>query len=269
MQSMLSRISFIILATTFMMACSATQATPLAGEVTISKIDGMQLHYVPAGKFNMGNDNGWAGQKPAHEVDLDAFWIDETEVTTRMYALCVQAGACLPPQNESSYTRERYFIDAQYANYPVIYVSWEDANAYCKWAGRALPSEAQWEKAARGTDGRLYPWGNQVPEKDLLNNFDVSFLEDTVQVGSYPQGASPYGALDLSGNLWEWTADWFTPYPGGDPKATENYGQTYRVLRGGSFVDAANATTRYANDPDLKMHDIGFRCLLSVSSDGN
>jgi serine/threonine-protein kinase len=265
MQSRLGRIFIIALGTTFMMACSATQATPVAGEVTISKIDGMRLHYVPAGKLNMGNDNGWAGQKPAHEVDLDAFWIDETEVTNRMYALCVQTGACLPPQNESSYTREMYYTDAQYADYPVIYVSWQDSNAYCKWAGRVLPSEAQWEKAARGSDGRLYPWGNQPPNQNLLNNVNVSFLDDTMQVGSYPQGASPYGALDMAGNVWEWTAEWFNPYPGGDISASEYYGQIFRVLRGGSFVDAADATTRYANDPELRMHDIGFRCVLSAT----
>ncbi|MBI3150496.1 MAG: SUMF1/EgtB/PvdO family nonheme iron enzyme [Chloroflexi bacterium] len=225
----------------------------------------MRLHYVPAGTFIMGNDNGWAGQKPAHEVNLDAFWIDETEVTNHMYALCVQAGVCQPPQNESSYTREKYYPDPQYANYPVIYVSWQNANAYCAWAGRALPMEAQWEKAARGTDERLYPWGNQPPNQNLLNNFDVSFLDDTVQVGSYPQGVSPYGALDMAGNAWEWTADWFNSYPGGDLSASENYGQTYRVLRGGSFVDAADATTRYPNDPELRNYDIGFRCVFSAS----
>ena len=128
------------------MACSDTQAIPAAGEVTISKMDGMRSHYVPAGTFIMGNDNGWAGQKPAHEVNLDSFWIDETEVTNRMYALCVQASSCLPPQNESSYSRERYYLDTQYADYPVVYVSWRDANAYCAWAGRTLPTEAQWEK---------------------------------------------------------------------------------------------------------------------------
>ncbi len=265
MQAIIDRFCFIVFSISLLIACSNTPAPPVAGEVTISKIDGMRLHYVPAGTFIMGNDNGWAGQKPAHKVNLDSFWIDETEVTNRMYALCVQAGDCLPPQNESSYTHEKYYLDPQYANYPVIYVSWQNANAYCAWAGRALPMEAQWEKAARGTDERLYPWGNQPPNQNLLNNFDVSFLDDTVQVGSYPQGVSPYGALDMAGNAWEWTADWFNSYPGGDLSASENYGQTYRVLRGGSFVDAADATTRYPNDPELRNYDIGFRCVFSAS----
>jgi formylglycine-generating enzyme required for sulfatase activity len=210
----------------------------------------------------MGSDAGWPAQGPTHEVRLDAYWIDETEVTNRMYALCVEAGGCTAPGDLSSYTRERYFLDAAYADFPVLHRSWQDADGYCSWAGRALPTEAQWEKAARGTDGRLYPWGDQPPNEGLLNSFDVSFLEDTVEVGSYSLGASPYGALDMAGNVWEWTADWFNPYPGGDPAASDSYGQVYRVMRGGSFVDPADATTRYANDPELRMHDIGFRCAL-------
>jgi len=214
----------------------------------------------------MGNDDGWATQKPAHEVNLDGFWIDETEITNGMYALCVQVQVCLPPSNESSYNRENYYNDPQYMDFPVVYVSWQDADTYCKWAGRTLPTEEQWEKAARGVDGRLYPWGDQTPSQNLLNNFDVSFLEDTVQVGSYPQGVSPYGALDMAGNVWEWTADWFYPYPGGDISATEIYGQIYRILRGGSYVDAADVTTRYANDPKLRNYDIGFRCVSSTLS---
>ena len=254
----------IVLSASLMAACSPVRS-PVAGEVAVSEKDGMRLHYVPAGAFVMGNDAGWEGQKPAHEVSLDAYWIDETEVTNRMYALCVDAGECTAPRDVSSYTREQYYRDPATADFPVLHLSWEDADRYCSWAGRALPTEAQWEKAARGTDGRLYPWGNQAPSNDRLNNFDVSFLEDTLQVGSYPEGISPYGALDMAGNVWEWTADWFNPYPGGDPAASDGYGQVYRVMRGGSFVDAADATTRYANNPELRMHDIGFRCALPTT----
>lgn len=263
------RYCLLALGAIFLAACSAAQPLPSAGNVSVSEKDGMRLRYVPAGAFMMGNDQGWAAQKPAREVDLDAFWIDETEVTNRMYALCVKAGACAAPADLSSYTRGRYYLDAEYADYPVIHVAWQDAHGYCAWAGRALPVEAQWEKAARGADARLYPWGDQPPGQNLLNNFDVSFLEDTVQVGSYPQGAGPYGALDMAGNVWEWTADWFDVYPGGDPAASESYGQIYKVLRGGSFVDAADATTRYGNNPDLQMHDIGFRCAIPDSSGGD
>ena len=265
---MRARIRSLTLACSLLASCSSVRLPPAAGEVTVSDKDGMRLHYVPAGVFTMGHDDAWEGQKPAHEVALDAFWVDETEVTNRMYALCAQAGDCRPPEDITSYTRDQYYLDAQYAEYPVVRVSWRDANDYCRWAGRSLPSEAQWEKAARGTDRRLYPWGNQSPDQDLLNNSAVSFLEDTVQVGSYPTGTSPYGALDVAGNVWEWTADWFDAYPGGDPQASENFGKTYRVLRGGSFVDAADATTRYHNYPELRNYDIGFRCVLTASRDG-
>ena len=208
----------------------------------------------------MGNDQGWPGQKPVHDVPLQAFWIDETEVTNRMYALCVDEGGCRPPLELTSYTRDPYYGIPEYHDFPVIHVSWEDATAYCLWAGRRLPSEAEWEMAARGTDGRLYPWGSQPPASDLANFFDVSFLEDTVKAGSYPAGASPFGAVDMAGNAWEWTADWFKPYPGGDASAYDSYGEIYKVMRGGSFVDTADATRRYPNDPQLQTHDIGFRC---------
>ena len=247
-------------------SCSRSPAAPPAGAASIAAVDGARLRYVPAGPFVMGTDEGWAGLRPAHEVRLEAFWIDETEVTNRRYGQCVAAGVCRPPAETTSYTRDPYFLDEAYGEYPVLHVAWQDAQTYCQWAGRTLPSEAQWEKAARGADGRLYPWGNGAPARDLLNNFEVSYLEDTVPVGSYPMGASPYGALDMAGNVWEWTSDWFQPYPGGDPSASDNFGEVYKVLRGGSFVDAADATTRYPNDPGLQTHDIGFRCALSASS---
>ncbi len=260
--------AWAIVLVAFVQASCSNIEQHVAGEVEVSDKDGMRLHYVPAGEFVMGNDAGWAAQKPEHEVDLEAYWIDETEITNQMYGRCVQAGGCAAPSDVSSYTRDQYYPQAAFADYPVVHVSWADADRYCRWAGRSLPSEAQWEKAARGTDRRLYPWGNSAPGKELLNNFDVSFLEDTVEVGSYPEGVSPYGALDMAGNVWEWTADWFIPYPGGDPAASESYGQVYRLMRGGSFVDAADATTRYANDPTLRLYDYGFRCVLAAGIDG-
>ncbi len=257
-------ILFVAIASSPLAACSVFPRAPDPGVVEISPKDGARLHYVPAGTLEMGNDDGWAGQKPVHNVPLEAFWIDETEVTNRMYALCVEEDSCRLPVEKTSYSRDPYYQGPTYAHFPVIHVSWEDASAYCRWAGRRLPTEAEWEMAARGTDGRLYPWGNQAPTSELLNNFNVSFLEDTVKVGSHPGGASPFGALDMAGNVWEWTADWFKPYPGGEPAASDSFGEIYRVLRGGSFVDAADATTRYPNDPALQMHDIGFRCAASA-----
>lgn len=252
----------ILLCAAAITGCTSPQL-PALGEVAVSPKDGMRLLYVPAGPFAMGTDSGWDSAKPAHEVNLDPFWIDETEVTNRMYSLCVEEAACAPPAELSSYTRDHYFSDPSTADFPVLHVAWEDAQKYCLWAERSLPTEAQWEKAARGADGRLYPWGNNAPSADLLNSFAVTFLEDTVQVGSYPRGASPYGALDMAGNVWEWTADYISPYPGGDPSALD-YDQGYRVLRGGSFVDPADATTRYGNSAELRMHDIGFRCALQA-----
>jgi formylglycine-generating enzyme required for sulfatase activity len=255
-----SLIAPVVIASSLLAACSSLVLSPEPSDAEISPKDGANVRFVPGGTLAMGNDAGWAGQKPVHDVQLSAFWIDETEVTNRMYAFCVEEGGCRQPIDKTSYTRDPYFENPAYEAFPVIHVSWEDADAYCRWAGRRLPTEPEWEMAARGIDGRLYPWGNQLPTPDLLNSFEVSFLDDTVPVGSYPEGASPFGALDMAGNVWEWTSDWFNPYPGGDPAASESYGEVYKVLRGGSFVDAADATTRYPNDPTLQTHDIGFRC---------
>ncbi|HNZ13336.1 MAG TPA: SUMF1/EgtB/PvdO family nonheme iron enzyme [Anaerolineaceae bacterium] len=158
----------------------------------------MSLVCVPAGDFMMGVDGGvYDDERPKHTVYLDAYWIDQTEVTNAQYARCVAAGACREPESKDSNTRDSYYGASQYADYPVISVSWSNAADYCSWAGRQLPSEAQWEKAARGTDGWLYPWGYESPSANLLN-YDRN-SGDTTVVGSYPDGASPYGALDMAG----------------------------------------------------------------------
>ena len=155
----------------------------------------------------MGSDAGLGDERPVHTVTLDAFWIDKTEVTNAMYALCVKAGNCPALAQRSSEMNQIYFGNPQFDNYPVINVSWDNANAYCKWANRQLPTEAQWEKAARGSDGRTYPWGNTAPDQNRLNF--GNFVGDTTEVGKYPTGASIYGATDLVGNVWEWVADWY------------------------------------------------------------
>jgi serine/threonine-protein kinase len=202
----------------------------------ISDKDGMTLLYVPAGPFTMGNDNGQPDEKPAHMVYLDAFWIDQTDVTNKMYALCVSAGACTSPSQTGSFRHSSYYGNSEFDDYPKIYVSWNDATAFCKWADRRLPSEAEWEKVARGTDGRIYPWGNDAPNDTLLNyNQNVG---DTTAVGTYPKGASPYGALDMAGNVWEWVNDlysstYYQSSPSSNPPGPAS-GQ-YRVLRGGAW----------------------------------
>ena len=232
------------------------------GSTMTSTIDGMVQVYVPAGPFTMGSDNGDSDEKPVHTVTLDAFWIDRTEVTNSMYAQCVAEGDCQPPGNNGSYNRSSYYGDASYADYPVIYVSWNDARAYCEWTGRRLPTEAEWEKAARGTDGRTYPWGEEVSCEQA--NYNVSCVGDTTEVGSYPDGASPYGALDMAGNVWEWTLSLYQPYPYNPDDGRENLnGTNVLALRGGSWFSNANyirAASRLNNAPAYRSDDLGFRC---------
>jgi len=227
--------------------------------------------YVPKGEFTMGSTNddkdALAFEKPAHTVSLDAFWMDQTEVTNGMYALCVQAGACRAPISASSAARSNYYGNPDFDHYPVIYVSWTDAKAYCEWAGRRLPTEAEWEKAARGTDGRLYPWSNELPGPSRTNFNSVK--GDTAAVGSYlgeNGNVSFYGALDMAGNVWEWVGDWYsgTYYPvspAANPQGPAS--GTVRVLRGGAWdSDAANirATARFQFGPTNRQNFIGFRC---------
>lgn len=183
---------------------STAESSVSSDSVKISPIDGMEMVYFPAGTFTMGLDGGRFDEEPQHEVYLDAFWIDRTKVTNATYKTFMQAGKCTTPAHEKYYPYE------EYSNYPVVYVSWEQANKYCTWAGRRLPTEAEWEKAARGTDGRLYPWGDEAPNSTLLNFARKN--GDIMPVGSFLEGVSPYGALDMAGNAWEWVADWYAAH---------------------------------------------------------
>ncbi len=240
------------------------------GSILTRPADGMAMVYVPEGNFIMGG-SFYAEERPSHTANLNAYWIDNTEVTNAMYAKCEQAGSCQLPVHSNSATRTNYYRNPQYDNYPVIWVNWEDAYSYCKWAEARLPTEAEWEKAARGTDGRSYPWNpgnwNIGPSNDLLN-FD-SYVGDTTAVGSYPSGASPYGALDMAGNVWEWVNDWFdsnyyASSPVSNPAGPSS--GTYRVLRGGAwFSNGAhiNVDFRYWRDPAFSDLSIGFRCARS------
>ncbi len=248
----------------------ATTSTPIAGATRVASADHMVEVFVPAGSFTMGNDSGAPDQRPAHPVNLGSFWIDRTEVTNAMYALCVSAGVCAAPQQTRSISRPSYFGTSAFDNFPVLFVSWNQAQTYCAWAGRRLPTEAEWEKAARGPDQRLYPWGNQAPDPQRLN-FGPSGLGDTVAVGHYPSNASPYGALDMAGNAWEWVADWYDPgyyavSPAQDPPGPAKTGCPQgdcKVLRGGSWDsrdDQVTTTARLFFGPNDSRDAFTIRC---------
>jgi len=238
------------------------------GSTQVSALDGMAQVYVPAGEFLMGSadtdPNAIAFEQPQHTVYLDAFWMDQTEITNAMYAACVDAGGCLIPISSGSETHLEYFRNPTYDNYPVLYVSWANARAYCQWAGRRLPTEAEWEKAARGPDGRIFPWGDAAPNPSRANfNKNVG---DTSAVGSFPTNASLYGALDLAGNAWEWVSDWYGGLYYASSPATNPQGPnsgTVRVLRGGAWdseLADIRAAARFSFGPTNRQNFIGFRC---------
>ncbi len=221
---------------------------------------------VPAGDFLMGSSD-FGNEKPQHTVYLDAFWIDKREVSNGLYQQCVAAGSCSPPSKNMSLKRLAYYGVAQYNNYPVIYISWQDARSYCAWAGQRLPSEAEWEKAARGTDGRLYPWGNTPPTRALANFDDKNGPSDTMPIDSFADAASPYGAINMAGNVWEWVADWYQVDFYSSQTAWRNpqgpSSGTKRVIRGGSLYNLAlnlRSFSRLEYDPALKSDAVGFRC---------
>jgi formylglycine-generating enzyme required for sulfatase activity len=243
-----------------------------------SPMDGMELAYIPHGQFLIGSldsdPQSWLMEKPQHRVELSGYWMDKTEITNAMYAKCIQSGACPAKKMRIANTRESYFGDAKFDNYPVIYVTWEEAQTYCAWAGRKLPTEAQWEAAARGSDGRLYPWGNAAPTCNVVNyaiSVPTDFSKsnyctgDTTAVGKYPKGASPFAVLDMAGNVWEWVADWESPNylvePHLDPTGFST-GEN-RVIRGGSYFNDAKyirAAMRSSHEPTDATNYIGFRC---------
>jgi len=245
---------------------SAQPQTSTAAPVAPSfrKQDGMEMVYVPEGSFEMGSITGDEDEKPVRLIYLDTYWIDKYEMTNVQYAQCVSEGACDAPSKTSSYTRGNYFGNASYANYPVVYVTWYQAQDYCRWVGGDLPTEAQWEKAARDSDNREYPWGNEIPDYSLAN-YDLS-MGDTTAVGSYPSGASPFGALDMAGNVSEWVRDGFEPYGTYDVyNPIVLYTSPYRVIRGGNYFDLPfdiRSAYRFYGEPDLSGYDIGFRCIL-------
>jgi len=247
----------------------ASLPTETSVPVEIKDGKNVPMRFIPAGEFTMGsNDTGDIGSRPAHKINLKAFYIDKFEVTNEMYDACVYAKECRAPQEKGSATQNTYFSNPVFANYPVIYVDWKRANAYCKWRDARLPTEAEWEKAARGTDALMYPWGAAEPDCGLANK--AGCIGDTAKVDQYEKGQSPYGVFGMSGNVWEWTSSLFRPYPyeatdgREDPKALGD-----RIARGGSWhVFGGNGgnvrtDTRFALDPGYYGAYVGFRCAVS------
>jgi len=255
---------------------------------------GVSMALVSAGSFEMGSDaddalaeckkfrddcelSWYEDEEPVHIVTLDDFYIDQYEVTNARYAECVEAGVCDPPSETSSYTRSSYYNNADFANYPVIYVSWQDAQSYCQWRNARLPTEAEWEKAARGgLGGTLYPWGD-VFDGTLANYCDLNCTfdhkdtdyndayEEAAPVGSY--ASTGYGLYDMSGNVWEWTQSLYQDYPYDPADGREDLESSgTRVRRGGSwYLDPyfLRVADRDNYGPAYSTSDIGFRCVRS------
>jgi formylglycine-generating enzyme required for sulfatase activity len=236
----------------------------------------MVMVYVPAGTFLMGTAEddplAQSDEIPQHSVTLSAFWIDRAEVSNAQFARCVEAGVCMTPFEPAMEVDGDYYGNPQYGDYPVVNVSWVQAQSYCEWAGGTLPSEAQWEYASRGPESPTYPWGEVPPDETLLNY--GRNVGSTTEAGSYAASVSWCGALDLAGNVWEWVADWYGPYP---PEAqTDPLGPekgSCHVLRGGSWFDIGDfgrAANRYCLREAMRDYqgpvghgfNVGFRCVV-------
>jgi serine/threonine-protein kinase len=226
---------------------------------------------VPAGSYTVGSEvgTGHSDEWPPHQVRLDGFRLDRTEVTNSAYRACVEAGRCSPPRLEGSATRETYFSDPHFDAYPVIHVTWQQAQLYCAWRGGRLPTEAEWEAAARGPgrEPRAYPWGNAEPDCTLANfGGPGGCAGDTDEVGRRPAGASPFGAEDMAGNVWEWTSDWYDPFYYGESAPEDPRGPdagSHRTIRGGcweSGIDSLRVSCRGAELPSAAERNVGFRC---------
>lgn len=228
---------------------------PAAASPTSAPSTKENMVYIPGGEFIMGSDVGNNDEKPQMAVYLDGFNIDIYPVTNAQYKEFVDATGHRLPRSWKTGT----YPEGK-AQSPVVWVSWDDAQVYCQWAGKRLPTEAEWEKAARGSDGRKWPWGNDFDSSKA--NTAASGIGDTTPVGQYPAGASPFGVLDMAGNVWEWTADWYQAYPG-NVSQVDRFGEKYKVFRGGSWFDDASFVRTSARNnaaPTFMFSTIGFRC---------
>ena len=236
-----------------------------AGDTWTNPADGSVYLFVPGGEYSIGSEAEGASPReaPEHSVSVDGFWMQQTETTNAQYARCVEEGVCAAPDNE------RWNDATAYADHPVANVSWQQAQAYAAWMGARLPTEAEWEIACRGADHNLYPWGDLPPSPDLSNFEDA--IQDTVPVGSYPDGAASSGALDMAGNVWEWTSslDEVYPYDAADGREdADDDGK--RIMRGGSFYYNAlllRCSARTGANASTQIPHLGFRTVLDASGD--
>lgn len=257
--------------TTVSAATAASDSEPIIKQQTV---------LIPAGPFWMGNNGrgvtdgpGDEDERPLHQVTVEAFSIDMYETTNAMYKAFMEATGQKPPKHwpGSSYPPGK-------ANHPVTYVSWHEAASFCQWAGKRLPTEHEWEKAARGTDQRIFPWGNDfdlaranTPQRWL----SLSQKGDTTPVGSFEAGKSPYGVYDMSGNVYEWVSDWYLPYPG-NQFPNQHYGTKNKIVRGGSWYDCLSygcglsspTYNRSRFNPDIRNKGFGFRCAKDAKKQG-
>lgn len=229
---------------------------------------GVPMAYIPEGVFPMGSDRGRADEQPVHPVHLDAFYMDKFEVTNGFYKACVEAGVCQPVRKKTSATRSSYYDDPDFDTFPVIFVDWNMARIYCEWREARLPTEAEWEKAARGGTNVIFPWGD-TPDCNLANYGNC--LGDTSSTTIYRLGQSRYGIYNLAGNVWEWVSDWYADNyyqssPREDPQGPHSGKE--RVLRGGSWKDdyeEMRSVNREAENPAHTSNTIGFRCAKDAN----
>jgi formylglycine-generating enzyme required for sulfatase activity len=237
-------------------------AEPTPTEEIVEEAVEVPMVAIPAGDFTLGSDVGV--ERPPHSISVGTFEIDMFEVTNEQFAEFVEeTGYVTDAEKAGDSTPWQNYAEGK-PDHPVVKVSWNDAQAFCEWAGKRLPTEAEWEKAARGSEGFVYPWGNEWAT-GKANTKEAGHRGTTI-VGSFPDGASPYGAMDMAGNVAEWTSDWFQPYPGypgGDSEA-QYFGEKYRVIRGGGWFsdqELVRTTFRSASSVELANDDVGFRCV--------
>jgi len=241
--------------------------------------DGAQMVWIPAGYFRMGTNADvaqkqaeqiglkdyrvMAGEEsfPEHLVYVQGFFMDKFEITREKWKVFIEATKWKPDEGKVAPTWNGTEFKPGEAQLPIGEMTWRAAQQYANWAGKQLPNEAMWEKAARGTDARWYPWGNEKPSKEYGVISMAGALPGPEAVGSYPKGASPYGCMDMAGNMYEWTSDWVEPYPN-SPEPNGSWGHQYAILRGGSFyhtVHSYRTAKRFGFGPEITYFHVGFR----------